>query len=1286
MNASDPRTQVTSLRRACRYAEAEEAIKKLLDGADAHVELGRIAFERGRSEIASRHFARALELDPHNEPAQAWRVAGLSRQRQYTEARAIADAVLAQHPEAHLVRIARGRVAEDETDEEQYLLDELETVLAAAPDHLEALEVRVRTLGKLNRPGDAAAAAEKALECHPDAAELYVAWGEASAYACRFTTAIEKYDQALEIRPEYVEAHYRKLQALNNTHHYDKTFAHAEAAVERLPGASRLYFTWGVALHRIQDFAGALAKFEHAAGIDPDRANHHRWRAVTLDKMDRGADGAEVLRSALAASPDSVSLLVEQAWHHHRLGDLEAAVAIAEKAVALAPTDGPALTCHVTVLRTSHRFAEAEAAVRSAIRVRPGDAELHNDLGWIHADQDQDEGALHWFRRASELEPFDPGYLTDVSRAVRWLYRHDEARELLAEASAQLPESPEIPEQRALLLEDTGATADAVEIYTEMNRRWPQYPGAWIGRIRLLSNQERQIEAEQVAQQAVELNPCIIYLRSWAAGIQQKIGGPGAAAASLRSACTALPGRLTLSLELSWYLRGAGDYSEARAVLWQLPEHADVLIYRIGLLRDVREHEQAVDVAVAGRERFPRDLRFRRILGDIRADLGEDEQALAEFEANLALNPTDRASLRGKLLCLRRLRRFDEAVRILLGEIARRPNYVDLRVELARTYARMERREEAITVYEKALEIDPRDGSARLYHARALWLAGRLEDAEAALTTALDLLPGNASLVLEMGDLRDAQNRHEEALTWFDRGLALAPRSVWALVSKSAALRSLGRFGEAERLLAPELVNPTVTAAIVIEWGWVLRDRGELNRAGEAFERALGLAVGKRSRADARHGLGWVAFSARDFEQAAVRFRAAIAENPQSRDARVGLAWTLVHEGEPNGEDEAERLCLAVLAEAPRRHLAHTCLGVLYARQGNLPQAEYHLRRSIEIDPYGGSYVDLGALFAQMGRFEEAETLLLKALERNWYDSQAHIELGALHLQRDFDGTDDPADARRAARHFRQALVIEPTRGAAAIGLSLALVKSPGDLPAAERVLRDALRRQDCDQPRWQLLVALARLLIGRGDETQRRDLHLEALSTARQAIELAAGRPDPHYVAGVAAYKAGESGPEAQARPYYRRRALHHFRRCLHHDPEHIEARRVMTLAEQSLAITRNSLAGSAMMIAVAGGLLITLWLGFFLTGKVTTVMISTLTPILVGLVALGFVLPFLVRLKLPGGVEADLSASLNQVSSGPTGEVSIGPGRLVGNSSDSSPAWSPLGTGPRGELPRLG
>ncbi|MEU0529916.1 tetratricopeptide repeat protein [Amycolatopsis tolypomycina] len=1284
MNAS--REMVTSLRRACRYAEAEMTIEKLLDGAAAHIELGRLAFERGGAEIALGHFGRATELAPLDEEAQAWRVAALSRLRRYADARAAADAVLGENPQAHLVRIARARVTSDETDHEQHLLDECETVLRHDPGHLEALESRIKALGWLGRAEQATAAAEEAVRHHPEAAELFVAWGFGLAKAGRFTAAVEKYDRATDLRPEYVEAHYLKIEALTDAYCLDEAIGHAEMAVRKLPEASRLYRAWGIALQDCQDLTGALEKFDQAISLDQHLAINYQWRADTLARLDRNADAHATLRTALDVCSDTVALLIEQVWRYRDSGEIDTAIAVAEKVAALAPAQPSALRCLVWSFREARRFSAAESAARAALLVCPDDADLHRELGWVFADQDRDEEALASFRRAAELAPGEALHTANVSRALRWLYRHDEAEGLLAEARARLPESPRVVEQQALLSEDVGAIEAGLELYVAINRRWPRFTGAWIGRVRLLARRNRHAEAGEVARAAVRLNPFTVELRTRMAALHLETGDETAAVAVLREACAAVPARRKLALDLTWYLRHAGQYEQAREILWDLPDEPDVLKRRIGLLRDTREHQRAIAIALNAAERFPDDLPFRRAVADIRVQLGDREQALADYDAVLAQHPTDSAALRGKVGCLRVLRRYDEAVRILVEEIARRPNYPEFHVELAWTYAWMERRADGIAVYEKAIELDPQNGWVRANHANALWRSGRHEDAEAALVTALDLLPDHAGLMLEMGRLCDVRNRHEEALTWFDRTLARLPRSNLALIAKSAALRSLGRFGDAERLLSSRLERPDVTAGVMIEWGWVLRDRGELARARQAFERALTLAVGKDGRADALHCLGWTAYSGGDFEQAESRFRAAIAEDHRSNEAMVGLAWTLVHDGEPNDEEEAERLCLDVLEDDPRRHLAHTCLGVLYARQGNLPQAEYHLRRSIEIDPYGGSYVDLGALFAQMGRFEEAEALLLKALERNWYDSQAHIELGALHLQRDLDGTDDPAEARRAARHFRQALVIEPTRGAAAIGLSLALIKSPGDLLAAERVLREALRRQDCDQPRWQLLVALARLLIGRGDETQRRDLHLEALSTARQAIELAANQPDPHYVAGVAAYKAGESGPQAQARPFYRRRALHHFRRCLHHDPEHIEARRVMALAEESLAITRNSLAGSATMIVVAGALLVTLWLGFFLTDKVTTVVISTLTPILVGLVALGFVLPFLVRLKLPGGVEADLSASLNQVSSGPTGEVSIGPGRLVGSSSESSAMWSPLGTGPRGELPRLG
>ncbi|MCS7483163.1 tetratricopeptide repeat protein, partial [Umezawaea endophytica] len=823
-------------------------------------------------------------------------------------------------------------------------------------------------------------------------------------------------------------------------------------------------------------------------------------------------------------------------------------------------------------------------------------------------------------------------------------------------------------------------------LYTRINEQWPRYLNAWTARIRLLRDRNRHVEAESIARTAIELNPYSVNIRLALVYILEACDKQDAALKELRQACDDLPNYRLLGPQLARLLRGKGDIDAAWEALSVLPETPAKTFEQVFHLRDSKETRRAISFCTDALARDRSNIGLQLEHAEILSDMDEDEAAISKFDLVLEISPDKRRALRGKAACLRALRRFTEAERILLDSIKRKPNYTIFRLELAVTYAQMERRDEGVAQYEKALQINPRDYDLLVGHANALRWNGQRDDAEQALRGAIELLPHHIGLLATMGDLQDERNNFKEALAWFDRALEKSPKFTWALMSKSATLRSLGRFDQAERVLVPALENPRPALNVVIEWGWLLRDRGQLARARQAFKRALKLTVGHQNRADVLHCLGWVAFSEGDSENAVVKFREALVEYPNSNDAKVGLAWTLVHQRHANGEAEAERLCLEVLDVRPRTHMAHTCLGVLYAHQGNLPQAEHHLRRSIEIDPYGGSYVDLGALFVQMDRFDEAEELLRKALERDWYDSQAHIELGGLHLQRDFDGGGDGSDARLAAQHFRQALVIDPARGAAAIGLSLALIKSPGDLLAAERVLRDALRRKDCDQPQWQLLVALARLLIERGDATQRRDLHLEALSTAQEAIELASEQADPHYVAGIAAYKAGESGPEARARPFYRRRALRHFRRCLRQDPTHTEARRVMALAEQGLAVARGSVAGGVALMVVASALLVALWLGFFLTDKVTTVVISTLTPILVGLVALGFVLPFLVRLKLPGGVEADLSASLNQVTSGPTGEVSIGPGRLVGTSSDGSSARSPLSAGPRGELPRLG
>ena len=202
--------------------------------------------------------------------------------------------------------------------------------------------------------------------------------------------------------------------------------------------------------------------------------------------------------------------------------------------------------------------------------------------------------------------------------------------------------------------------------------------------------------------------------------------------------------------------------------------------------------------------------------------------------------------------------------------------------------------------------------------------------------------------------------------------------------------------------------------------------------------------------------------------------------------------------------------------------------------------------------------------------------------------------------------------------------------------------------------------------------MALARLLVQRGDKQQNSDLHAEAYAQAQRAIGLAPdAEADPHFVAGVALYRMGSLTVDARGRFGYRRRAMGHLRECVKRDDAHADAQRNLSLLEREMRAIAPAVWGGYAVAAVSLILLATMWTMFFLTTKVTAVMLSVTTPVLVGLFTIATLLPTLIRLKLPG-FEADLQAGTGTVSPGPTGDVTFGPGRFT------------VATGPTGQLPR--
>jgi tetratricopeptide (TPR) repeat protein len=299
-----------------------------------------------------------------------------------------------------------------------------------------------------------------------------------------------------------------------------------------------------------------------------------------------------------------------------------------------------------------------------------------------------------------------------------------------------------------------------------------------------------------------------------------------------------------------------------------------------------------------------------------------------------------------------------------------------------------------------------------------------------------------------------------------------------------------------------------------------------------------------------------------------------------------------------------------------------------------------------------------------MGRYSEAQEQLSKAIKRDWYDAVAHVELGVVFL---YLGEARYADA---TREFRQALAIDPACAPAAIGLANALERSSDD-GEAEAALRDVLQRQERNE-RWRVHLALARLLMQRGDKQQSLELYAEAYAQAQKAIELAPDNEgDPHFVAGVAKHRIGSAAGDVRGRLQYRHQAMEHLRQCLRRDKGNAQAERNLHILERELSATVPAVVSGYAVGMISLVLLGTMWVAFFIGNKVTTTVLTVMTPVFVGLFTIAMLLPSLIHLKLPG-FEAELDAGVGAVSQGPTGEITFASSQFT------------VSTGPTGQFPK--
>jgi tetratricopeptide (TPR) repeat protein len=266
-----------------------------------------------------------------------------------------------------------------------------------------------------------------------------------------------------------------------------------------------------------------------------------------------------------------------------------------------------------------------------------------------------------------------------------------------------------------------------------------------------------------------------------------------------------------------------------------------------------------------------------------------------------------------------------------------------------------------------------RDGRDPAFHhnlGNILRALDRLAEAITCYERALALAPTSVDTLYNLGNTYQDLGQPERAAAYFERALRLNPDAIELHNNLGTALQDLGRLDEAigcyrkALALRPDLVES------LDNLGGALQSQGKLDEAQACYERVLALRPG---RLESLIGLGVVLRAQGRLEEAVARYQRALELSPDHPEAHNNLGVALVDLGR---SEEAIPHYERALTLQPNRAETRSNLGIALQRQGQYAEAFACYGRALALKP---DYAE--------AHFNRAHALLLTGeLDEGWQE------------------------------------------------------------------------------------------------------------------------------------------------------------------------------------------------------------------------------------------------------------------------------------------------------------
>jgi tetratricopeptide (TPR) repeat protein len=502
---------------------------------------------------------------------------------------------------------------------------------------------------------------------------------------------------------------------------------------------------------------------------------------------------------------------------------------------------------------------------------------------------------------------------------------------------------------------------------------------------------------------------------------------PVDAAREYLRAAELLPTRADLQVRAGVILLGAREFERAgkhaRAALAVEPKNVDAHIVLANALVGLKDAKSAVAELQEAIQLAPEDSRPYTSLGTLRATEGNRAEAEAAFLKAVEIAPksvTARAALAYFYWSVERLA---DAEKVFKSAIAiDRDDAITNRM-LATFYMATRRLSEAETPLLRL--VNAKDTSATLTLADLYLATGRPDSARPLLETLKNAKETRAAAIERLAPLDYINNRQAEAHQAVDEVLKEQPNAARLLALKARWYLGEHRLDDSLKLATQAVAGAPDMASMHYTLGLVHMARNEVEEATKAFTETLRL---NPRVAAAEIQLSRLTLARGDADKALVHAESARKSAPRNLDARLSVANALFAKRD---FARAQAEVTTLRAEYPQSSAVHTLHARLLMARSDTAGAISALDLAMKLDPD-----DLQALYHRLAvdlrdkRIAEGRDRLKQALARNGTSS---------------------------------ALLVIAARFEA----------TAGDLPAAERYLRQSIDADSSNLDAYGLLAAL---------------------------------------------------------------------------------------------------------------------------------------------------------------------------------------------------------------------